>query len=91
MSLEELVGQSIENKTKIVMTNVESNEFTPIDNDLQFKIPPAEVGLLTKPTNKAQTGIGLTKAVLHPTTCLVDTVEGAESIKEHYLKPQKKC
>lgn len=39
MSLEEQVSKSMEDGAKIVISNVENDECTTADNDIQFEIP----------------------------------------------------
>lgn len=50
----------------------------------------SEVGILTTPTYEVQIRISLTKTVLHPKKCLVDTSAAPSSIDEDYLKPHCK-
>lgn len=87
MSSDEQISQSVKN-TKTVIENGESDESTTLDIDIQFKTPLTKVGRLTNPTAKVQIGIGLTKTLLHPTACLVDSGERPNFINEDYLKTQ---
>lgn len=57
---------------EMVRSNVESDECTTVDNDVQCEIPPAQVGLLINPTYNVRTEIDIRKTVLHTTTCLED-------------------
>lgn len=74
---------------KILFANVESNETTTIDNDLQFEIPLVEVEFVSQLTFKVRIGFGLTKTVQHLKTCLVDIAARPKLINEDYLKPQE--
>lgn len=47
---EEQVAQRVENRAKIVIAKVESDESTTVDSDIWFEIPTAEVGFLTNIT-----------------------------------------
>lgn len=80
MRLEEQVTQDVRNNAKIVITAVENDESTTVGIELQLEIQPAEVRFLTEQTYVVQIGICLTKWVLHPTTCLMDTRAGQNLI-----------
>lgn len=45
MSSEEKVFRVVENSAKIVVPSVENDESSTVENDIQFEIPSAEVGL----------------------------------------------
>lgn len=66
VSSEEQVSQGVKNSAKILVANMENDESITIDNEVQFEIPPSEVGFLTKLTHEVRFEIGLTKIVLHP-------------------------
>lgn len=46
MGLEKQVGQGFENRANVVIGKVENDEFTNVDNDVQFLVPPVEAGFL---------------------------------------------
>lgn len=87
---EEQVAQVVKNSAKLVTTNEENDESSTVDNDIQFKIPPAELEPLTNPTYKVQIGIGLTRRYCIR-MCLVDTWARTNLINEVYLKRQWTC
>lgn len=91
MRLEKQGAEGFESNANILLANVGDDECTTVDNYVHFEKPPMEVGFLTKPTHEVQIRVYLTKAVLHPTMCLVETWEGLNLIEEDYLKPQWKC
>lgn len=43
------VSQAVRKGVKFVIGNEENGESKTVDNDVQFEIPPVEVGFLTKP------------------------------------------
>lgn len=90
MSSENQVAQSVESIEKVVAANVEIDEYTTVDNDIQLEIPLAKVIFLKNPTYKV-IGIGHTEPVLNLKTCPVDTGAGLSLINEDYLKPKPKC
>lgn len=90
MRSEKTVAQGVKNDAKFVISNVESDKSTTAQNDVQFEVPPAEMGILTNAKYKVRIRTSLKRTVLHPTTCLVDTRSGEKLINEHYLKLQWK-
>lgn len=70
---------------------MESDESNTVQEYLQSGISLAEVGFLEGSTYKGRIGISITKAVLHPASCLVDTGTALTLINEDFLKSQRTC
>lgn len=75
MSSKEEASQGVENSAKSVIANVQIDESTIVDDEIQFEIPPTKVGSQTKPICKVQVRAGPKKTALHPTNCLKHTGE----------------
>lgn len=84
-------GQGHQNSAELVAKNVWNDESDTVGNDVKFEKPQAKAGFLTELTRKVEGKSALKKAVLHPTTCLVDTKEASTVINLNYLKNQWKC
>lgn len=61
MSSEKQVAQGVRSSSVILKANMENEEFTTVDIDVQFKLPQGKVGFLTKLDYMFRLGIGLTK------------------------------
>lgn len=72
MSSEEQAAQSVGKSSKIVVANIENDESTNVDIDIQIEIPPAQMGFIKMLAYKRCIKIGLTKTVYHPTACMVE-------------------
>lgn len=57
--------QEAETNAKLVIANVQSDEFTTVDNDLQFGFLQTNGTFLVKLTYKVRIGIGVTMMILH--------------------------
>lgn len=68
--------------------NLEKDESTILENDVQFEVPPVTVIFQTKPTYEAQIGLGLRKTTLNATICLIDTRVRPSLNNEDNLKSQ---
>lgn len=69
---EEQLAECFENSSKSLIATVKNDESTTIHNDLEFEIPPTEVGYLTRLTYNVQVTSRPTVMILHVTTCLVN-------------------
>lgn len=61
-------------KDHIETKNYGTQKLTPIDRntDVNFEIPPSEVGFFSKPTYIVCIIVGLGKYLTHPKTCVLD-------------------
>lgn len=88
LSSEKQGNKKVKIRARIVIANVENDEAFPVENDVEFEIPPVEVRFQTKLAYKFRIRIGFTKTVRHPTTCLVDTGTGQNFLNEDCLNAQ---
>lgn len=65
---------------------MENDELASVDNDLQFEIPPIEVGFSNKTDRWGEIRIHLKQTVQHPATCMVDNGVWPSSVNEDYFK-----
>lgn len=75
-------AQGVENVEEIVIVNLENDESSAVEYDVQSEMLLAELGFFTNPTYKAQIGMGLTETVLHLNTYPVDTRARPNGIDE---------
>lgn len=61
MNSNEQVAQGIKNNAKIVIANVENDEFMSVNNDVELEIPPAQGRFCTKPKYNVLIRFGLTR------------------------------
>lgn len=88
MHSEEQVAQSLEYRREILITNMEDDKSTTVDNDVQFEFPLGEVGFIKNSVFRMKFGVVLTKRVWHSAKCPMDTWAGPNLKHLDYLKPQ---
>lgn len=87
---EDQVAQYIENDAKFAVESVKIDQSNSEDSNVQFEVPLTELESLKQLMHRAGTGVELTKTVLHPRTCLVESSTGTNLINKEYLQPQRK-
>lgn len=63
----------VENRANIVSANVEMDESTTVEKEIELRVSLKVMGPLTKLKYVVQNEISLTLTVLHPIACLGDT------------------